>query len=142
MCDSSSTTSACSSSSASIVVSMDEADYYMSDSDDESYPSHRHFQEVEMDAANMLSSLKRVSVCRCVLFEGYCFEMSPRPCIQAIPNPRHPSLPPPLLLLHTTTIAHPHEIPYDGPANERAYGLVSHRQHGVRRRHRSAAQAQ
>lgn len=55
MCDSSSTTNA--SSSSSIVVSMDEDEDYLSDSDC-SYVSRR---EKEMDAANMLSSLRNVS---------------------------------------------------------------------------------
>lgn len=55
MCDSSSTTNA--SSSSSIVVSMDEEEDYLSDSDC-SYDSRR---EKEMDAANMLSSLRNVS---------------------------------------------------------------------------------
>lgn len=49
MCDSS--------SSPSIVVSMDEDEDYLSDSDC-SYDSRR---EKEMDAANMLSSLRNVS---------------------------------------------------------------------------------
>jgi len=55
MCDSSSTTNA--SSSSSIVVSMDEDEDYISDSDC-SYDSRR---EKEIDAANMLSSLRNVS---------------------------------------------------------------------------------
>jgi len=55
MCDSSSTTNA--SSSSSIVVSMDEDEDYLSDSDC-SCDSRR---EKEMDAANMLSSLRNVS---------------------------------------------------------------------------------
>jgi len=54
MCDSSTTNA---SSSSSIVVSMDEDEDYLSDSDC-SYDSRR---EKEMDAANMLSSLRNVS---------------------------------------------------------------------------------
>lgn len=53
MCDSTSTTKA--SSASSIIVSMNDEDDYLSDSSCDSR------MEKEMDAANMLSSLRMVS---------------------------------------------------------------------------------
>ena len=85
---------------------MDDEDDYMSDSDDEAYQNqyrpHRHFQDVEMDAATMLSSLKRVS--------GGVVVAPGLP-----PLPSHSKPPPTLNPFHLFPTPHPQLTPMKPP---------------------------